>query len=69
MNGEIVECVKPDTSDDDLFSNEEVLEDGLMDIIVNSSDDYSRGVICQRKRRVLSGESHTFCSNRATLHM
>ncbi len=56
MNGEVVECVKPDTRDDDLFSNEEeqVLEDGLMDIIVNSSDDYSRGVICQRKGRVLS---------------
>jgi len=56
MNGEVVECLKPDTSDDDFFSNEEeqVLEDGLMNIIVNSSDDYSRGVICQRKRRVLS---------------
>lgn len=56
MNGEVVESLKPDTSDDDLFSNEEeqVLEDGLMDIIVKSSDDYSRGVICQRKRRVLS---------------
>jgi hypothetical protein len=56
MNGEVVECVKPDTSDDDLFSNEEeqVLKNGLMDIIVNSSDDYSRGVIFQRKGRVFS---------------